>query len=204
MSLLYSFASSDTWKLSFLYQNQGSSAWQNPGVIFTSISYLGQQVLQSMLCAMYWIYQIWILYSINGKTKAVALLHDLFYFILYLLCSISNFPSNPHMTMLHPDFSSELLSHIHSDFAPWAAKLITGIQTHSLHCWIPAYGSSGFSKRSFLAGDMQATLPAELLSYLLSLFEHMQKYQEDKTFCLGFEAVLEKGLSHLNLQCGTS
>lgn len=125
-------------------------------------------------------------------------------FISFLLCSAASQTS----TVL-PKFLCFILTFLQNHWVVFTVTLYSGqpneLQTHRLILFtieLLTIALLGFPKGpSFPPGDIQASLPADLLSCLLSLVGHMQKYQEDRIFGLGLEVVLEEGLRHQNLQC---
>lgn len=105
---------------------------------------------QSMLCAVYLIYQIYKCFiPPMAKPKQLSCWLILFHSLPTL--QNLNFPQYfPHSCASPWIFFR--LRVIHSDFVPWTAKFCTDKQTPSL--LNPAHGSSGFSTSSFPATTM--------------------------------------------------
>ena len=88
MSFLYSFSSSDTWKLLSLYQNQGSSPWQNPVQFSRQLAVWGSKFYSPCFvqCIGFTRYK----FFVPPMAKPKQLPCCIIYFILFLICSAAS------------------------------------------------------------------------------------------------------------------
>lgn len=140
MPSLDSFASSDTWKLLPLYQSVISHQYLVGTVTLPVHAW----------CNVFDLPDLQMLYSTNGKIKAVSLPPDLFH-SLPTLQNLKFLQLFPMLLCFSSDLKSFTVT-LHS-------RQPNCVQTpRPTLCWIPAYGSSGFSKSSFPATLLQNSI----------------------------------------------